>query len=237
MQVIVPYSECRRDTVNNLIAPLIKREHNDVEFIKLASEDDAYWKLMCEIWERRELVVINEHDILPYPTAIQALLDCPYHWCSYTYEMKGGYGIHHGLGCTKLDSQFMDKFPDAWVNMDSTHWQHLDAQLAQMARAEQVYPAPPFSASDTPKGDMRRVAKHKQAAHHAFYNYTKPAWLRSHPSCEVCGSYEGVTIHHKMRRGKYLNDSNFFMTVCIVCHEWIESHKRQARDKGWILYK
>lgn len=143
MRVVVPYTNTEQDRVNSLIAPVIRREGIDCEFIKLPTSDDsAYWKLFCEIWEQRDPVVINEHDVLPWPGAIQALFDCPYHWCSYTYEMKGGYGIHHGLGCTKFTPEFMDKFPDVWINVDTTMWNTLDAQLSQMARAEQFYPHP-----------------------------------------------------------------------------------------------
>jgi hypothetical protein len=136
MKVICPYT-----WHEPLIRKILRQERPEIEFIEMRGDDD-YWKLLCELWERRETVVIVEHDIIPWPGAIQALLDCPYHWCSYTYSMKGGYGIHHGLGCTKLDTQFMDKFPDVWVNIDSTNWKHLDAQLSQMARFNDFYPHP-----------------------------------------------------------------------------------------------
>lgn len=141
MKVICPYTESRRYLVNSLIAPIIKREGIDCEFITMNSDDD-YWKLMCGLWEQREPLVINEHDVLPWPGAIQALFDCPYHWCSYTYEMKGGYGIHHGLGCTKFTTKFMENFPDVWINVDTTMWNTLDAQLSKAARFDNFYPHP-----------------------------------------------------------------------------------------------
>jgi hypothetical protein len=84
---------------------------------------------------------------------------------------------------------------------------------------------------------LKRVSNKLARELHCFNHYTKPAYLATHPFCEICGSDYGVTIHHKMRRGKYLNDSTTFMTVCIIHHNWIEDHKREAREKGYILYK
>ena len=71
-----------------------------------------------------------------------------------------------------------------------------------------------------------------------------PKWLEEHPTCEfdlghgcICGVSWGATVHHKMRRGKYLNDTDYFITLCPVHHDWVESNKREARELGYILYK
>jgi hypothetical protein len=97
---------------------------------------------------------------------------------------------------------------------------------------------------------LRRVSKHYRSDLDLFHKTVKPNWLKEHPRCEFhldetscmlpgwrCGDQWGVTIHHKMGRGKYLNDTDYFMTVCPEHHTWIEDHKRAARELGYILYK
>jgi hypothetical protein len=84
-----------------------------------------------------------------------------------------------------------------------------------------------------------------------FHSVVKPAWLKEHPGCQfefnrinpevplgmLCEQTYGVTVHHKLRRGKYLNDTEFFMTVCPVHHDFIEANKNKSRELGYILYK
>jgi hypothetical protein len=53
---------------------------------------------------------------------------------------------------------------------------------------------------------------------------------------ELCGNSNLVDLHHKMGRGKHINDDRYFMTVCRHHHQWIENYKRQARKLGYILY-
>ena len=43
--------------------------------------------------------------------------------------------------------------------------------------------------------------------------------------------------HHKKGRGKYLADKRFFMAACAFHHQHIEDHKKDARKRGYILYK
>ena len=136
MRVIVPYT-----LKYPIVQAFIKKECPQVEFIQMHQDED-YWKLMCEIWEAREDVVINEHDVLPWPTAINELASCPFDWCSYTYEMKQGYGIHHAFGCTKLGAGLMDKLPDVWTQVESVHWRNLDAQLCEIAKTLGITPHP-----------------------------------------------------------------------------------------------
>ena len=136
MRVIVPYTNLRP-----LVKAALEQYNLHPQFIRLDHED-SYWHLLSDIWERNEPVVINEHDVLPWPGAIQEIQNCPAHWCSYTYRMQGGYGIHHAFGCTKLGQGLIETLPDAWVNVDSTRWSDLDAQLCIMARNAGLTPHP-----------------------------------------------------------------------------------------------
>lgn len=90
---------------------------------------------------------------------------------------------------------------------------------------------------------LRRVSKAYAKELKTYREISKPVWLEAHPACEfevapgiACGETWGVTIHHKRRRGRHLNDDEFFMSVCRPHHDWIENNKRAARERGYILY-
>jgi hypothetical protein len=140
MRVIVPYT-----LLNPLVEGLLKLNAKDegytINFIQML-DTDHYWRLLCEIWENREEVVIIEHDIIPWPGCITELTDCPFDWCSNSYRMKKGYGIHHAFGCTKLGVSLMERMPDVWSQVDDTRWNTLDAQLCELAKREGITPHP-----------------------------------------------------------------------------------------------
>ncbi len=136
MKLIVPYTNLRP-----LVRATLEQYNLHPKFVKLSGEDD-YWNLLSQLWEEKESFVLNEHDVLPWPGAIQEIADCPADWCSYTYRMKKGYGIHHAFGCTKIGQGLIEAIPDAWINVDSTHWHDLDGQLCIMARNSGITPHP-----------------------------------------------------------------------------------------------
>lgn len=98
---------------------------------------------------------------------------------------------------------------------------------------------------------LKRVSPSKRKAHDTFYKVTQPTWLAMYPTCQFdlhllypqlpegtqCHSRNGCKVHHKMGRGKYLNDLRYFHTDCIEHHAYIEDHKKWARSVGLILYK
>lgn len=126
MRVVVPYTR---------LHPVTKAVLNSyglpVEYMPLP-EPDSYRQLLADLWRRREPVVIVEHDVVPWPGAIEELAACPCAWGSNTYLLHGGYGVHHGFGCTKLTPALMEATPYVWDT--STPWHDLDAHLLFAAR-------------------------------------------------------------------------------------------------------
>lgn len=70
--------------------------------------------------------------------------------------------------------------------------------------------------------------------------------------CFLCGKIDNLSIHHKKKRGKYLDDEFYFVTLCIAgsqfmnekypdsnpadsCHQWVEANKGLAREMKLIL--
>lgn len=48
------------------------------------------------------------------------------------------------------------------------------------------------------------------------------------------GCYGEVTdIHHSRGRGKYLNDITTWLPLCRSCHNYIETHPKEAKERGF----
>lgn len=49
-----------------------------------------------------------------------------------------------------------------------------------------------------------------------------------------CATY-ATDIHHKAGRGEYMLDQSTYMAVCRNCHQWIELHPIEAKQKGFSV--
>lgn len=133
MKIVVPY------TTLDPATELVLSSHGDVTFERL----DAFFtyiELLRELWQERQPVVIVEHDIVPWPGALEELWACPGRWCSYSYRLLGGVGIFHGFGCTKLTGELMQATPTVWD--EPGEWHTLDARLFHAAREVGLEPHP-----------------------------------------------------------------------------------------------
>tara|TARA_R110000751_G_scaffold1991_2_gene7692 strand:+ start:3821 stop:4084 length:264 start_codon:yes stop_codon:yes gene_type:complete len=71
----------------------------------------------------------------------------------------------------------------------------------------------------------------KMAKTNREYSKLRIEFLTDRPNCMA--SLPGCTlraaeIHHKKGRGKYHNDITTWLSVCRVCHDWIETHPEEA---------
>lgn len=66
---------------------------------------------------------------------------------------------------------------------------------------------------------------------------------RANNRCERCTAYAGVEIHH--RRPRAMGGSRDPLTnspangvlLCAWCHRWVESHRTDAMNDGWLLHQ
>ena len=69
------------------------------------------------------------------------------------------------------------------------------------------------------------------------YTQLRKKFLKENPMCEA-GAYgctkRATQVHHTRKRGKHYLDEATFMPTCANCHRWIEEHKDQARELGWL---
>jgi hypothetical protein len=108
-----------------------------IDYVHLP-DDDAYRRLLQRIWHSAQETIIVEHDILPWPGALEELSMCPCRWGTYSYRTLGGTGIAHMLGCAKLGEGLMRELPGIWDAPG--HWSELDQRLFFAARDAGIEP-------------------------------------------------------------------------------------------------
>ena len=134
-RIIVPYTE-----LNELVIDELGKTGFPLECVPVSSDDDAYRRLLRDLWQQRRTVFICEHDVLVWPGAVKELFDCSCVWGAYSYELHGGIGIYHGFGATKITPTLMDAVPDIWN--EPCKWDVLDQKLYFAARAVGYEPHP-----------------------------------------------------------------------------------------------
>lgn len=113
------------------------------------TNETAYPDWLAERWLLGVGFVVVEHDVVPWPGAINDLLLCERPWCGFSYET----GVHHRVptfGCVKLGAELIAATPDAF-SMARWHterfprdWRYCDQQLALVAEGfewHQHFPA------------------------------------------------------------------------------------------------
>lgn len=69
------------------------------------------------------------------------------------------------------------------------------------------------------------------------YRKIRDEYLRANPICEFDGcNSRDVTLHHKSGRvGKLLTDKQYFCSLCIKHHSWVEVNPDEAKKLGLSL--
>jgi hypothetical protein len=127
MQVIVPYRE-----LNSWTRRVLDSYNLPVTYVPLGDDADAYRRLLQELWQLQQTVVLVEHDVVPWYGAIEELHHCMGLWCTCSYNLRGGYGVYHSLGCAKLSGELMRLLPTLWDAPG--RWDTLDQRLWFAAR-------------------------------------------------------------------------------------------------------
>jgi hypothetical protein len=127
VKVVVPYTNLRAPTA--AIASAVA-----ATFVETAT-DDAYWKLLRDLWAKRQTFIILEHDIVPPEGALEAIWACPRDWCGVPYPVGRIWGVWHG--CTKFGRDLIRRYPEAVRSMRVHSWDALDAQLIDYIQRRQ----------------------------------------------------------------------------------------------------
>jgi hypothetical protein len=126
-----------------------------VTLVDVSGSKWAYLDYMAAAWERGEDFLTMEHDTVPWPGAIETLLDCPNPWCFFGFQQDLDFVATgaNPLGLARFRAEFIAAVPDIWRLMRISYanhpdpWRYLDVFLNKYAtrlkgwRAHQHYPA------------------------------------------------------------------------------------------------
>src|SRR5674476_221247 len=131
VRVVVPYTNLRPETVAALEAT-----NTAYDAIKM-DDDQAYWRLLADLWTKGETFILVEQDIIINPGTIASLDTCPSSWCAFGYGYCG-LENYYGLGCVKFGGDLMAAVPDLMDQValmhdeghPPKHWCRLDAWMS-----------------------------------------------------------------------------------------------------------
>ena len=82
---------------------------------------------------------------------------------------------------------------------------------------------------------INQKSKKMQSADQA-YTILRRKFMEEKPMCEAalhCCSMQSTDVHHKKGRGEYHLIVSTWLSVCRLCHTWIEEHPKEAKELGY----
>lgn len=134
VRVLVPYC--------TPLHPLLELAVPGAEFVELTSGYETrsdYPDLLGHWWERGEPFIVNEHDVLPWPGALDELAACPEPWCGFSYY-RGVHTRVPTLGCVRFGAEVL-KLPnplaeEGWpYDTFPRGWDYCDQRVARVLQA------------------------------------------------------------------------------------------------------
>lgn len=135
MRVFVPYSGVAPTAWTEAWAYWYCRH---AEPVHVGGSRSTYARAFAQWWEAGEPFAIVEHDVVPWPGAIEVLEACPELWCAFSYYQDDRELPRPYLGCVRFRPQGPPPFevvPDdvhaGYVRENGLpHWQALDLIVA-----------------------------------------------------------------------------------------------------------
>ena len=98
-----------------------------------------YATYIREAWQGLEDLVIVEHDVIPPPCAVPALLACAAEWCSHPVSLGNHYSSHT-LGLVRFSCSLQRRHPDLAAQalpgpgsgLKQVHWRSVDSALIRV---------------------------------------------------------------------------------------------------------
>jgi hypothetical protein len=103
------------------------------EAVALDPEDnEAYYRLLADLWRSGDDFLICEQDMVPPPGAIKALDECDCEWGGNAYWLYGGFGVW--MGVTRFRGELTRRHPDLMETIVSRDWHALDSAIINHLR-------------------------------------------------------------------------------------------------------
>jgi len=123
MKVIVPALD------DNSTAHLALEAEGVKHTVYTMQSEYDYGELLRKCWLEQEGFIVVEHDIVPWPTALEQLDTCPCQYCGYNYPVANTRQMGAALGCTKFSTGLIRLLPNLADYWHTCPWQHLDAEV------------------------------------------------------------------------------------------------------------
>lgn len=105
--------------------------------VDVSGDDNAYYRHMKRVWEVGEDFINMEHDIVPWPGAIDELLDCQRPWCFFGFQDRLPDLVRDAdtamFGLVRFRASIMRELPSIWKTPEPLHWRQLDLHFFEHA--------------------------------------------------------------------------------------------------------
>lgn len=111
---------CPYTTLKPATAIALKRY--DVTYVRMV-EENSYRSYFHNRWDEATGFVNIEHDVVPWPGAIDSLQMCRGDWCLFTYDTDQLIGdIGAFIGLVKFTKRFIETVPNVWGDLVTSGW-------------------------------------------------------------------------------------------------------------------
>jgi len=122
--------------VSKVVVPRINGAAGPVEFALQEQEveyewrsldtNDAYGRMLADLWREGEGFIMLEHDIIPPPGALIRLAMCSEPWCTHAYP---GPQLFMSIGVTKITADAIRRAPHLYQAWEGQFWGAVDAHM------------------------------------------------------------------------------------------------------------
>jgi hypothetical protein len=97
--------------------------------VDVSADDQAYWRLLRDLWNGSRQFTIVEQDIVVWPGLLNEMNDCTHDWCASPYAMADIETT--ALGCVKFGAALLEDNADLIRGILEQHraWQSLDGMI------------------------------------------------------------------------------------------------------------
>ena len=129
------------------------------ELVDVSGSDTAYVDFFQSRWDEGKDFISMEHDIVPWPGAIDQIAQCKAPWCVFMYDPVEDAMSRPNLGLVKIGADLIKMIPDVWRVMGTAErgvprrygaifgampcnrtWMYCDQQLFFHAITRDIYP-------------------------------------------------------------------------------------------------
>ena len=129
LPVFVPHTKINEATRNFLAQSQVLGR--SIQLVDVGSDSLDYINYMRDRWREGHSFINIEHDVVPWPGALESLEDCSQEWCSFAYDTAAKDFLLAPLGLAKLSFGLIQALPGVWEG--DLPWHELDAHLYRYA--------------------------------------------------------------------------------------------------------